>query len=139
MAKKIKKIAKLEIMAMQAKPGPELASLGINMMNFCTKFNNLSKSRVNDLVPVLITVYEDKTFDLELKTSPTAFLLKKALKIEKGSANAKTTTVGTLPLSVIKKIAAYKLVDLNAYTIESAIKIISGSAKNMGIKIDNTK
>jgi len=139
MAKKIKKTAKLEIMAMQAKPGPELASLGINMMSFCTKFNALSKPRANELIPVLITVFEDKTFELELKTSPTSFLLKRALKIEKGSPNSKTTKVGVLPLSEIKKIAAYKLVDLNAYDLKSAVKIIIGSAKNMGISIDNTK
>ncbi len=136
MAKKIKRIAKLEIMAGKAKPGPELASLGITMIQFCTQFNDKTKERVGDIVPVVITAYEDKSFDFELKTSPTTFLLKKAAKIEKGSSNAKLTKVATISFDEIKKIAEYKLPDLNAHTIEAAMKIIEGTARNMGIVVE---
>lgn len=137
MAKKIKRIAKLQFGAGQAKPGPELASLGINMPQFCQAFNDATKNRMGDIVPVVITAYDDKSFDFVLKTTPAAVLLKKAAKIEKGSSNSLTTKVATISEEEVRKIAAYKMEDLNANDIEAAMKIIAGTAKNMGIVIEN--
>ncbi len=137
-AKKIKKIAKLEIEACKAKPGPALASLGINMMGFCTQFNEATKTRANDIVPVLITAYDDKSFDFILKTTPTSILLKKAAKIAKGAKNSVTEKVATLTKEDIKKIAEYKLPDLNANSIDKAMKIIEGTARNMGIHVEGS-
>ncbi|ATZ19070.1 50S ribosomal protein L11 [Williamsoniiplasma somnilux] len=136
MAKRITRIAKLEFMAMQAKPGAELASLGINMPEFTKQFNEATKERAGDVVPVIITAYDDKSFDFELKTTPAAVLLKRAAKIEKGARNSGKEIVATISVDEIRKIAEYKLVDLNANDIESAMKIIAGTAKNMGIKVD---
>lgn len=136
MAKRITRIAKLEFMAMQAKPGAELASLSINMPVFTQQFNDATKDRAGEIVPVVITAYDDKSFDFELKTTPTAFLLKKAAKLEKGSKTPGKEVIATLSLDEIKKIAEYKMVDLNANTIEAAIKIIEGTARNMGIKVE---
>lgn len=136
MAKKIKKIAKLEIEAGKAKPGPALASLGITMMQFCMQFNDATKQRAGDIVPVLITAYDDKSFDFELKTTPAVILLKKAAKIEKGAANPLTERVATITKDDVKKIAEYKMVDLNANDIEAAMKIIEGTARNMGIYVE---
>ncbi|ATZ21850.1 50S ribosomal protein L11 [Mesoplasma tabanidae] len=135
MAKRITRIAKLEFMAMQAKPGAELASLGINMPEFTKQFNDATKDRAGDVVPVVITAYDDKSFDYVLKTTPAAILLKRAAGIEKGASNAKTQTVATISADKVREIAEYKLVDLNANDVEAAMKIIAGTAKNMGIKI----
>ncbi|ATZ21144.1 50S ribosomal protein L11 [Mesoplasma coleopterae] len=135
MAKRITRIAKLEFMAMQAKPGAELASLGINMPEFTKQFNDATKDRAGDVVPVVITAYDDKSFDFILKTTPAAILLKKAAGIEKGASNAKTQTVATISADKVREIAEYKLVDLNANDVEAAMKIIAGTARNMGIKI----
>ncbi|ABC01745.1 50S ribosomal protein L11 [Mycoplasma capricolum subsp. capripneumoniae] len=135
MAKKITRIAKLEFMAMQAKPGAELASLGINMPAFTREFNDATKDRAGDVVPVVITAYDDKSFDFVLKTTPAAYMLKKVAKIEKGASNSKTQTVATVTLDDIRSIAEYKMPDLNANTIEAAMKQIIGTAKNMGIKV----
>jgi len=134
-AKKITRIAKLEFMAMQAKPGAELASLGINMPQFTQQFNEATKERTGEVVPVVITAYDDKSFDFVLKTTPAAFMLKKAAGIQKGSKTPGKEVVATLTADDIKKIAEYKMPDLNAHTIEAAMKIIEGSAKNMGIKV----
>ncbi|AGY41720.1 MULTISPECIES: 50S ribosomal protein L11 [Mesoplasma] len=135
MAKRITRIAKLEFMAMQAKPGAELASLGINMPEFTKQFNDATKDRAGDVVPVVITAYDDKSFDYILKTTPAAILLKRAAGIERGASNAKTQTVATISADKVREIAEYKLVDLNANDVEAAMKIIAGTAKNMGIKI----
>ncbi|UWD35134.1 50S ribosomal protein L11 [Mycoplasma cottewii] len=135
MAKKITRIAKLEFMAMQAKPGAELASLGINMPEFTRQFNDATKDRAGDVVPVIITAYDDKSFEFVLKTTPAAAMLKKAAKIDKGASNAKTQTVATISAEDVRKIAEYKMPDLNANTIEAAMKQIAGTAKNMGIKV----
>ncbi|AKX33703.1 50S ribosomal protein L11 [Spiroplasma litorale] len=136
MAKKITRVAKLEFMAMQAKPGAELASLGINMPQFTQQFNEATKDRAGEVVPVVITAYDDKSFDFQLKTTPAAFLLKKAANIQKGAKKAGTEVVATIDVSEIKKIAEYKLPDLNANTVEAAMKIIEGTARNMGIKVN---
>ncbi|PPE05858.1 50S ribosomal protein L11 [Williamsoniiplasma lucivorax] len=135
MAKKITRIAKLEFMAMQAKPGAELASLGINMPEFTKQFNDATKDRAGDVVPVIITAYNDKSFDFVLKTTPAAVLLKRAANIQKGAKLSGKEVVATISVDEIKKIAEYKLPDLNANSLEAAMKIIAGTAKNMGIKI----
>ena len=136
--KKVKRIAKLQFAAGKAKPGPELASLGINMPQFSQAFNDATKDRAGDIVPVVITAYDDKSFDFVLKTTPASVLLKRAAKIEKGSANSKTTKVATISQEEVRKIAEYKLVDLNANDIEAAMKIIEGTALNMGIVVQES-
>lgn len=134
-AKKVTRIAKLEFMAMQAKPGAELASLGINMPEFTKQFNDATKERAGDVVPVVITAYDDKSFDFVLKTTPAPVMLKKAAKIQKAAHNPGKETVGTISVEDLRSIAEYKLPDLNANSVEAAMKIIAGTAKNMGIKI----
>ncbi|UZQ29970.1 MAG: 50S ribosomal protein L11 [Spiroplasma phoeniceum] len=133
---RITRIAKLEFQAGKAKPGPELASLGINMPQFCTQFNDATKERMGDVVPVVITAFDDKTFKFELKTTPSAILLKKAAKIQKGSAKVKDEKVATISADEVRKIAEYKLVDLNANDVETAMHIIEGTARNMGIVVE---
>ena len=136
MSKKIAKVVKLEIVGGQAKPGPKLASAGIVMPKFCTEFNAKTSDRIGDIVPVIITAYEDKSFDFVIKTTPVTILLKKEAGISKGSSNAKTTKVGHISKAQLQKIAEYKMPDLNANDIEAAMKIVEGSARNMGITID---
>ncbi|WP_339024123.1 50S ribosomal protein L11 [Spiroplasma endosymbiont of Agriotes lineatus] len=136
MAKKIKRIVKLQFNAAQAKPGPGLASLGINMPQFCVAFNGATKTRMGDVVPVIITAYDDKSFDFVLKTTPAAVLLKRAANIEKGSSSSKKEKVATITEDKIREIAEYKIVDLNANDIEKAMKIIEGTARNMGIIVE---
>jgi large subunit ribosomal protein L11 len=135
MAKKIAKVCKLEFMGGQAKPGPALASAGINMPQFCSAFNDATKDRKGDLVPVKITAYEDKSFDFVLKTTPAAVKLKQAAGIEKAAANSKTTKAGSITKEQLKEIAEYKMPDLNANDVEAAMKIVAGTARNMGIEI----
>ena len=135
MGKKIAKVVKMELPGGEAKPGPKLAGAGVVMPKFCTEFNAKTADRKGEIVPVIITAYEDKTFSMEIKTSPVTGLLLKAAGISKGSANAKATIVGQVTKEQIKKIAEYKMPDLNANDIEAACRIIEGSAKNMGIKV----
>ena len=133
MSKKIAKVVKLQIPAGQAKPGPALASAGIMMPKFCSDFNAKTADRAGEVVPVIITAYEDKSFDYVLKTTPATFKLK--AKINKGSATPNSVKVGKVTKAQIKAIAEYKMPDLNANDIEAAIKIIEGSAKSMGLEI----
>ncbi len=135
MGKKVAKVLKMELPGGEAKPGPKLASAGVVMPKFCTEFNAKTADRKGEVVPVIITAFEDKTFSMEIKTSPVTGLLLKAVGIKKGSANSKTTTAGQVTKADIKKIAEYKMPDLNANDLESAMRIIEGSAKNMGIKV----
>lgn len=135
MAKKIAKVVKMELPGGEAKPGPKLASAGIVMPKFCTDFNAKTADRKGEIVPVIITAYEDKSFDYVIKTAPVAGLLLKAAGIKKGSANSKTTVAGTITTAQLREIAEYKLPDLNANDIDAAMRIVAGSAKNMGIKI----
>lgn len=135
MSKKIAKVLKMELPGGDAKPGPKLASAGINMAKFCTDFNAKTADRRGQIVPVIITAYEDKSCDFVIKTSPVAPLLLKAAGIQKGSANPKNI-VGHISRAQLKEIAEYKLPDLNANDIEAAMKIVEGSARNMGIAID---
>ena len=135
MSKKIAKVVKLEIPGGQAKPGPKLASAGIMMPKFCTDFNAKTADRQGQTVPVIITAYEDKSFDYVIKTSPVAELLLKEAGVKKGSSNSKTNIVGSITKAQLRKIAEYKLPDLNCYDVEAAEKIVAGSARNMGIAI----
>ena len=139
MAKTIKIVIKLQIPAAQANPappvGPALGQHGLNIQDFCTKFNEATKDKAGDIIPVEITVYEDRTFDFKLKTPPAAELLKKAAGIEKGSGVPHKEKVGKVSKKQIQEIAEKKMVDLNANDIEAAIKIIEGTARNMGIEI----
>lgn len=132
--KKVTKVCKLQFQAGMAKPGPALASAGINMPQFCSAFNDATKDRRGDVVPVIITAYEDKSFDFQLKTTPAAHLIKKAAGIAKASGDQKQTA-GTITVDQLKEIAEYKMPDLNANDVEAAMKIIAGTAKNMGIKV----
>lgn len=133
--KKVAKVCKLNFMAGQAKPGPALASAGINMPQFCTQFNDQTKDRMGDIVPVIITAYEDKSFDFVLKTTPAAFLLKKAAGIQKASGTPNSVKAGKITTAQLREIAEYKMPDLNANDVEAAMRIIAGTAKNMGIEV----
>ena len=133
--KKVAKVCKLQFEAGGAKPGPALASAGINMPQFCTAFNDATKDRKGDIVPVIITAYEDKSFDFVLKTTPASVLIKKAAGISKGSGSAKTTKAGSITKAQLKEIAEYKMPDLNANDVEAAMKIVEGTARNMGVTI----
>ena len=138
MAKKeVTKIIKLQIPAGKATPAPPVGTVlgpaGINLQEFCTKFNEATRDKMGDVLPVEISIYEDRTFDFVLKTPPAAFLLKKVAKIKSGAA--KGETVATITKDQLKEVAETKLPDLNAYTVEQAEKIIAGTARNMGIEI----
>lgn len=135
MSKKVAKVCKLQFPAGGAKPGPALASAGINMPQFCTAFNDATKDRAGDMVPVIITAYEDKSFDFVLKTTPAAIMIKKAAGVKKAGTNQKQI-VGTITADQVREIAEYKMPDLNANDVESAMKIIAGTARNMGIKVE---
>ncbi len=134
--KKVAKVCKLQFEAGGARPGPALASAGINMPQFCTAFNDATKDRKGDIVPVVITAYEDKSFDFVLKTTPASVLLKKAAGISKGSGNAKTTKAGKITKAQLREIAEYKMPDLNANDVEAAMKVVEGTARNMGIVVE---
>ena len=135
MAKRVTKVCKLQFMAGQAKPGPALASAGINMPQFCMSFNDATKDRAGELVPVIITAYEDKSFEYVLKTTPAAVKLKKAAGIDKASGNPKTQKAGSITKEQLREIAEYKMPDLNANDVEAAMRIIAGPARNMGIEL----
>ena len=137
MAKKVVKVCKLQFPAGGAKPGPALASAGINMPQFCTQFNDATKHRKGDIVPVIITAYEDKSFNFVLKTTPAANLLKKAAGISKASGSPKAVKAGKITKAQLKEIAEYKMPDLNANDVEAAMRIIEGTARNMGITVED--
>lgn len=136
--KPIKAIVKLQIPAGKANPappvGPSLAPHGINISEFCQKFNEATKDKEGFKIPVEITIYEDRTYDFKLKAPPASDLLKKAAGIEKGSSDPKKK-VGRITRGQLREIAQIKLSDLNTTDIEKAMKIIEGTAKNMGIEI----
>lgn len=135
MSKKVAKICKLQFPAGGAKPGPALASAGINMPQFCSAFNDATRDRGGDLVPVIITAYEDKSFDFVLKTTPAPILIKKAAGIAKASGNQKEIS-GKITVDQLREIAEYKMPDLNANDVEAAMRIIAGTAKNMGVEVE---
>lgn len=139
MAKKIAAQVKLQVTAGQANPappiGPALGQHGLNIMEFCKQFNEQTANQTGTVLPVIITVYADRTFTFVTKTPPAAVLLKKALNIEKGSKEPNRTKVGEISRDKVEEIAKLKLKDLNARTVKSAVKIIEGTAKSMGIKV----
>ena len=140
MAKKeLKTIIKLQIPAGKANPappvGPALGQHGVNIMEFCKAYNDKTKDKEGMVIPVEIFVYTDRSFSFNLKTPPAAVLIKKSLKIEKGSAEPNKTKVGTLTKTQVEEIAKIKLPDLNTDNIEEAIKIIEGSARSMGVLV----
>jgi large subunit ribosomal protein L11 len=134
-SKKIAKVVKMELPGGEAKPGPKLAGAGVVMPKFCTDFNAKTADRKGETVPVIITAFEDKSFEFVIKTTPVAGLILKAAGVEKGSASAKITKAGSISKADIRKIAEYKLPDLNCIDLEGAIKVVEGSARNMGITV----
>lgn len=139
MAKAIKTTLKLQLEAGKANPAPPVGTAlgphGVNIQDFCKKFNDATKDMAGDVVPAVITIYEDRSFDFKLKTPPASSLLKKAAGIEKGSGEALKVKVGKVTRADIRKIAERKMPDLNAYDLDAAEKIIAGTARNMGIEI----
>ncbi len=140
MAKKIKTIIKLQIPAGKANPappvGPALGQHGLNIQEFCTRFNDATKDKMGDIIPAEITVFEDRSFDFILKTPPASDLLKKAAGVTKGAGNPLKDKVGKITKGQLKEIAKKKMPDINANDIEAAMKIVCGTAKSMGIKIE---
>ena len=139
MAKKVLTQIKLQIAAGQANPappvGPALGQHGLNIQDFCTKFNDATKDKRGDIVPVVITVYEDRTFDFVTKTPPASSLILKAAKVKKGSGKPHTDKVGSITMAQAKEIAEVKLPDLNTDDVDQAAKIIAGTARQMGIEV----
>ena len=139
MAKPIAKKIKLQIPAGKATPAPPVGTVlgpaGINLQEFCTKFNDATRDKGGDVLPVEISIYEDRTFDFVLKTPPTASLILKAAGIQKGSTKGANEIVATISKDDIKKIAEIKMPDLNAYDLNSAINIVAGTARNMGVAV----
>jgi len=140
MAKKIKAVIKLQISAGQANPappvGPALGQHGLNIMGFCKEYNDRTAAQTGSIIPVEITVFEDRSFTFITKTSPAPDLLKKALGVEKGSSTTGHAETGTLPRNKLREIAELKAKDLNANSIEAAERIIEGTARSMGIKVE---
>lgn len=140
MAKPVLTTIKLQIPAGQANPappvGPALGQHGINIQEFCTAFNDRTQDQRGSILPVVISVYEDRSFDFVVKTPPAAELIKKAANIKKGANNPLTTKVGTLKRDQVREIAETKMPDLNANDIEAAMKIIEGTARQMGVTIE---
>ncbi len=139
MAKEVIAQIKLQIPAGQANPappvGPALGQHGVNIMEFCKAFNEKTAKEQGMIIPVILTVYKDRSFNFITKTPPAAVLIKKALNLEKGSGEPNREKVGEISRKQIEEIAKIKLKDLNARTLEHAVKIIEGTAKNMGVKI----
>lgn len=141
--KEIAAIVKLQIKGGQANPappiGPALGSKGVNIMEFCKQFNARTQDKPGEVLPVVITIYKDKSFDFVIKTPPAAELLKKAAKIEKGSPEPNRKKVGKVTWQQIREIAEKKMPDLNCYTVEAAMRMIAGTAKSMGLVIEGEK
>ena len=139
MAKEVTKKITLQIPAGKATPAPPVGTVlgpaGINLQEFCTKFNDSTRDKMGDIVPVVITIYDDRSFDFVIKTPPAGFLIKKYAKINKGSNKGANQVVGTITKDQLKEIAETKLPDLNAYDVEAAMNIIEGTARNMGVAV----
>ena len=139
MAKEINKVLKLQIRGGAANPsppvGPALGAAGVNIMEFCKQFNARTQEKQGKILPVEISVYVDKSFDFIIKTSPAAVQLLEAAKVKKGSSEPNRDKVGSVSWEQIKKIAEDKMVDLNAFKIESAMKMIAGTARSMGLNV----
>ncbi|MCB9080332.1 MAG: 50S ribosomal protein L11 [Lewinellaceae bacterium] len=142
MAKEIETFIKLQVKGGQANPappiGPALGAKGVNIMEFCKRFNAASQDRMGQVLPVVITVYKDKSFEFIVKTPPAAIQLMEAAKIKKGSAQSNRNKVGSVTWDQVKAIAESKMPDLNCFTIDSAMKMIAGTARSMGITVSGT-
>ena len=140
MAKKATSVIKLQIQAGKANPappiGPALGQAGVNIQEFCARFNNDTKDKGGDIIPVVISVYEDRSYDFILKTPPAAELIKKAAGIQKGSKEPQKDKVGKITKKQLQEIAEIKMPDLNATDIASAMKIIAGTARQMGVEVE---
>ena len=138
-AKEVVKKIKLQIAAGKATPAPPVGTVlgpaGINLGDFCSKYNDATRDKMGDVLPVEITVYDDRSFDFVIKTPPAGFLIKKYAKINKGSAKGANQVVATITKDQLREIAEIKLPDLNAYDVEAAMKIIEGTARNMGVAV----
>ena len=143
MAKKVMTVLKLQIEAGKASPappiGPALGQHGVNIMAFVKEYNEKTASKAGNVVPVELTVYEDRSFSFVLKTPPASDLLRKAAGVEKGSGQPNRDKVGTIPAAKVREIAEMKLPDLNAADLDGAMKIVAGTARSMGIQIDWTR
>ena len=141
MAKKIDGYIKLQIPAGKANPsppvGPALGQKGVNIMEFCKQFNAKTQDKDGLIIPVVITVYKDKSFTFITKTPPAAVLLKRAAKVEKGSPESNRTKVGKVSKSQVKEIAEIKMRDLNAYNIDNAMSMVAGTARSMGLNVED--
>lgn len=139
MAKPVKAVVKIQIEAGKANPAPPIGTAlgpqGINLAEFCKQFNAATAQMAGDVIPAIITIYEDRSFTFVLKTPPASALLKKFAKIEKGSGNPLTAKVGKVTKAQLREIAQQKMVDLNTTDVEQAMKTIAGTAKNMGIEV----
>lgn len=139
MAKEVVKKIKLQLEAGKATPAPPVGTVlgpaGVNLQDFCSKFNDATRDKMGDVVPCEISIYDDRSFDFVLKTPPAAFLIKKVAKLQKASSKGANEIVATISKEDLRKIAEIKLPDLNAYDIESAMKIIEGTARNMGVAV----
>jgi large subunit ribosomal protein L11 len=139
MAKEIQKVLKLQIRGGAANPsppvGPALGAAGVNIMEFCKQFNSRTQDKPGKILPVAITVFKDKSFEFVVKTPPAAVQLLEAAKIKKGSGEPNRSKVATVSWDQVKAISEDKMVDLNAFTVESAMKMIAGTARSMGIKV----
>lgn len=135
----IKTVIKLQVPGGKANPappiGPALGQHGLNIQDFCVKFNEATKDKMGDIIPAEITIFEDRTFTFVLKTPPAAELLKKAAKATKGAANPLKDTAGSITNDQLRDIATAKMVDLNANDVEAAMKVVAGTARSMGIKV----
>lgn len=139
MAKKLKTIIKLQVPAAKANPappiGPALGQHGVNIQEFCTQFNNATKDKGDTIIPVEISVYDDRSFTFIMKTPPAAVLIRQAVPMPKGSSKPNTDKVGKITTAQLRAIAEQKMPDLNANDVEAGMKIIAGTARNMGVEI----
>ena len=139
MAKRVRGVVKLQIAAGRANPAPPVGTAlgphGINIMDFCKAYNERTQSQAGQIIPALVTIFEDRSFTFELKTPPASDLLRKAAGVEKGAANQLTEVVGTVTAAQVRQIAQTKLPDLNTSDIEQATRIIEGTARSMGIEV----
>ncbi|HET8735873.1 MAG TPA: 50S ribosomal protein L11 [Pricia sp.] len=143
MAKEIGKVVKLQVRGGAANPsppvGPALGAAGVNIMEFCKQFNARTQDKPGKILPVVITVYKDKSFDFIVKTPPAAVQLMEAAKIKKGSGEPNRVKLGKVSWDQIKAIAEDKMVDLNAFTVESAMSMVAGTARSMGMKVSGKR
>jgi len=142
MAKEVSGLIKLQIKGGAANPsppvGPALGAKGVNIMEFCKQFNARTQDKAGQVLPVIITVYKDKSFDFIIKTPPVAVQLLQAVKVQKGSPESNRNKIATISWDQVKAIAEAKMPDLNAFTIESAMKMVAGTARSMGINVKGT-